>query len=208
MQRQPLPQDTSKQPDPAAQTSERERKRKVFKEMIALQESFLLRAGYRLCQGNRDHAEDLVQETLLRGYEAFLAGRFQENTNSRAWFMRILTNVYLSEYRRRKWVSDVDVDSIGANGGYVPEAMCALPQDRPDTALLGGTLSEPLEKALYALTQELRVCVIMVDIEDFSYAEVANMLNIPIGTVRSRLSRARLQLHALLQDFAKEIGRV
>lgn len=190
-----------------AHRGERERKRKVYKEMIALQESFLLRAGYRLCQGNRDHAEDLVQETFLRGYEAFLEGRFQENTNARAWFMRILTNIFLSEYRKRKWVSDVEVDKIGSDGGYVPESMCALSQDRPDTALLASTLSEPLEKALYALSTELRTCVIMVDIEDFTYAEVASMLNIPIGTVRSRLSRARIQLHTLLQDFAKEIGR-
>lgn len=152
-----------------------------------------------------DYAQDLVQETLVKGYEAYLAGRFHEGTNARAWLLRILTNLYINHYRReQKWSAGIDVDTLMARGDAGPEVLRAAASQRPEAALLEKTLDEPLERALASLPEELRLCVILVDIEEMEYVETAAFLNIPIGTVRSRLSRARILLHTLLHDYVHE----
>ena len=185
-----------------------ESRRSAYAELIAAQEVYLLRAALRLCHGHRENAQDLTQETLTRGYEAFVAGRFAEGSNARAWFLRIQTNLYLNEKRRCKWASDMDLSEMARDGNAMPDALRAHPADRPDIALLGETLDEPLENALYSLTDDLRMCAILVDMEEFSYAEAAEILNIPVGTVRSRLWRARQLLHELLRDYAQERRRI
>jgi RNA polymerase sigma-70 factor (ECF subfamily) len=184
-----------------------ERRRAAYDALIRENEAALLRASWRLCKGRQEAAQDLVQETLVRGYEAFLEGRFREGSNARAWFLRILTNLFLNDYRRQKWVADVDVDRLAAEGAPGMAAMQAAPEDQPDAALMAATLDEALERALAVLSTELRVCVVLVDIEGCAYTEAAAILDIPIGTVRSRLSRARIQLHALLYDYAAERRR-
>lgn len=180
------------------------RRRVAYTELVAKVEASLLRTARRLCNGNEDQAQDLVQETLVRGYQAYIAGRFQEGTNARAWLFKILTNSFLSEYRRRRWDAGVDIDTLTAEGEVGPEALQAASADCPEIALLTGTLDEPLERALAALSEELRACVVLVDIEEMEYAEAATTLEIPIGTVRSRLSRARRQMHTFLSHYARE----
>ena len=175
-----------------------ERRRERYVRLMEAQEAALLRFAMRLCRNHRDDAQDLVQETLVRGYEAYQAGRFAEGSNERAWLMRILMNVFLNENRRRKWSAETDLDSLIQKGIVSLEALHAAPADRPDTAILMRTLDEPLENALDTLTEDLRVCTLLVDVEELTYAEAAAVLNIPIGTVRSRLWRARNLLHAYL----------
>jgi RNA polymerase sigma-70 factor (ECF subfamily) len=193
----------------ARRAAEIEARRAAYAELIRQHEATLLRAAWRLCNGREDVAQDLVQEALVRGYEAFLEGRFREGSNARAWLMRILTNGFLNDYRRRRrWMAEMDVDRLAAEGAPGMEAAQAAPSQRPEAALMASTLEEPLERALCALSEELRVCVVLVDIEDFTYAETAEVLHIPVGTVRSRLSRARQQLYALLYDYARERRRV
>ena len=188
----------------AACPVETERRRKAYTELIAAQETYLLRAALRLCRGHRENAQDLTQETLIRGYEAFIEGRFAEGSNARAWFMRILTNLYLNETRRDKWNAEIDIEKLLTEQTASRENLQAAAADRPDAALLGRALDEPLEKALNALTEELRLCATLVDMEEFTYAEAAVILDIPVGTVRSRLWRARHLLHELLRDYAQE----
>ncbi len=186
---------------PAAQ------RRTVFAQIARQFEPDLMRLAKRLCLGNHDWAEDLVQETLVRAYQAYIAGRFDDNANPRPWLLRILTNIFINEHnRRRKWDSPTDFDTLTSQGKAGPAATHAAAQDIPGVRLLAQMLDEELEMALMQLSEPLRVCIILVDIEELDYAEAATALGIPIGTVRSRLSRARMQLQDILADYARRKG--
>ncbi len=166
-------------------------------------------AALRLCRGDHDWAQDLMQETLVRAYLAYLTGRFREGTNAWPWLLRILTNLFINEYhRRRRYESGPDLDRLTSSGEAGPVQTHAAPADVPGVALLAGTLDEELERALAMLPEALRLCVLMVDVEGLEYAEAALALNVPIGTVRSRLARGRMKLHDLLQGFARRRGLI
>jgi RNA polymerase sigma-70 factor (ECF subfamily) len=183
-------------------------------------EADLLRTARRLCgpaHGGEDRAHDLVQDALLRAYEAFLDGQYADppveaalteaqRRRERAWLLRTLTNGFINEYRRRrKWEAGVTVDEVTAGGRLAPQPdLRAASRDTPGEALLAKALDEPLERALLSLSEGLRLCVVLVEIEGLDYAEAAMVLGIPLGTVRSRLSRARLQLQALLDKYGRE----
>jgi len=176
----------------------------AFVSLIRQNEPSLLRASRRLCQGQEDQSQDLVQETLLRAYEAFLDGRYQEGSNGSAWLLRILTNLAINDYHhRRKFASRVDLETLTSAGEAGPVQTHAAAADVPGVSLLADTLDEELEQALACLSERLRRCVILVDIEGLEYVEAATALQVPIGTVRSRLSRARLQLCALLHQYGQ-----
>ncbi|GAB4458824.1 MAG: sigma-70 family RNA polymerase sigma factor [Armatimonadaceae bacterium] len=181
--------------------SERER----FGEIARNSENALLRVALRLCKGGQDCAQELVQDALVKGYEAFRSGKFREGYSPQAWLTRILTNGFINDYRRKsKWDAGVDVETLTAGGEVGPPQTHAATADRPDAALLELTLDEPLERALNALPDGLRVVVLLVDVEEMSYAEAAETLKIPLGTVRSRLARARYALQEMLQEYARE----
>jgi len=183
--------------------------RAVFVGLLRRHEQDLRRAARRLCLGDEDRAQDLAQDALLRAYDACLCGRFQEGTNTRAWFLRILTNLFINEYHhRRRWRDCLDLDALTSGGEAGPLQAQAAPADVPGVALLAGTLDEELEQALTLLPEVLRRCVVLVDLEGREYAEAARMLGVPVGTVRSRLSRARGQLCTLLRAYAWDRGLV
>lgn len=185
--------------------------RTAYTQIIRETEGVLLRAARRMCLSSfgEDAAQDLVQDALVQGYEAFVDGRFAAGSNSRAWLLRILTNRFINTYRRdKRWNSGVDLDTLTADGSVVPEGLRVHPNDQPETALLLKTLDEPLERALASLSDEMRICVILVDIEGTDYAQTAEILGVPIGTVRSRLSRARAALHTMLFDYARQQRKV
>lgn len=182
-----------------------EQRRAAFGALVEQHEADLLRVARRLCQGKDDQAQDLVQDALVRAYQAYRAGQFAAGHNVRAWFVRILTNHFINEYRRdKRWNAGVNVDTLTAGGETGPPATHAVPADTPGARLIAQTLDEPLEQALAGLPDAMRLCVVLVDVEGWEYAEAAQMLNIPIGTVRSRLARARLQLQDLLADYARD----
>ena len=188
--------------EPDVQTALR---RAVFTRVILPHEDDLARSARRLCGGDEERAQDLVQDALVRAYRACLSGRFRENVNPRAWLLRIMTNLYINDYhRRRRWEAKTDMDSPVVCKRMVEASRWAAPADMPGVALLAGTLNEDLEQALRLLPEILRRCVILVDLEGHEYAEAARILGIPIGTIRSRLSRARLQLFGLLHGYARE----
>jgi len=167
-----------------------------------------MRVAQRLCRGDTDRAQDLVQDSLVRAYQAYLDGKLRWTSGVRAWLIRILTNVFLNDCQRRKGKdSGIDLDTLISEDQAPIESLRAPPTDRPEGALMLKTLDEPLEKALNSLSDEFRTCVVLVDVEGLEYAEAAGALGIPIGTVRSRLARARLQLHALLYDYARDLRR-
>jgi RNA polymerase sigma-70 factor (ECF subfamily) len=179
--------------------------RERFAEIARRSEAALMRAALRLCRGGHDCAQELVQEALVRGYEAFRKGMFREGYSPQAWLTRILTNYFINAYRRAaKWDAGVDVDTLTAGGEVGPPATHARQAEVPDAVLLDGTFDEQLERALNTLPEALRIVVLLVDVEEMSYAEAAEALRIPVGTVRSRLSRARYMLQDLLKEYAKE----
>jgi RNA polymerase sigma-70 factor, ECF subfamily len=158
---------------------------------------------------NRADAEDLVQETYLKAYRAF--DTFSEGTNLRAWLYRILTNTYINSYRaaqRRPETTDVeDVEDLylykrlAGSGGSEP----ALSAE--DEALERFT-DDDVKAALEALPETFRMAVLLADVEGFSYKEIAEITDVPIGTVMSRIHRGRRALQKALHDVAAARGLV
>jgi RNA polymerase sigma-70 factor (ECF subfamily) len=187
------------------------RAREQFSQIARACEAALLRAALRFCKGGHDCAQDLVQETLVRGYDAFRLGKYrevynpQENQNPQAWLLRILTNKFFNDYRRSaRWEAGITVDTLTSGGAAGPESTRVQPVDQPEGALLEEILDERLVEALNRLPEALRLAVILVDVQGQSYVEAAEALGVPVGTVRSRLSRSRHLLHESLKEFASE----
>lgn len=176
----------------------------AFRDLLKRHEPDLRRAARRLCFGDEDRAQDLAQDTLVRAYEACLNGRFREGGDGRAWLLRILTNLSINEHHRRKRRASVDLGLLTSEGEAGPVETHARAGDVPGVSLMAGTLEEELERALAALPDGLRRCVVLVDLEGLEYGEAARALGVPVGTVRSRLSRARFSLHGLLVDYAQD----
>ncbi|WP_394794147.1 RNA polymerase sigma factor [Armatimonas sp.] len=155
----------------------------------------LLRLARRLTRGNEDPAQDLVQDALIRAFEAYLRCDYDDRGNLRAYLMRILTNRFLSQKRRDRWDAGVALGDIPPPQSESVEAF-----------IVSQTLDEPLERALATLPDGLRAAILLVDIEGLEYSEAALALGIPLGTVRSRLFRARQILHQALLPCALAQG--
>jgi len=173
--------------------------RKAFGKLLQQNKQPLLWASRRLCRGQEEKAEDLVQETLVRAYEAFLKGRYQEEANGNAWLLRILTNIAINDYHRRKLELRINLELLTSVGEVLSVRRQAT--DIPGVNLLAATLDEEL--ALATLPEKARRCVTLVDLEGLEYDEAASLLGIPVGTVRSRLFRARRQLCSQLQTYGR-----
>jgi len=144
----------------------------------------LFGAAYRMT-GNAHDAEDLVQETFLRAYRAI--DRFQAGTNARAWLLTILQRVRTDAFRRRqRRPQTVELTDEGPHVAVPP----------PQNALASGY--EDLERALAALPESFRTAVVLRDLQDLSYAEIAETLGVPAGTVMSRIHRGRVLLREAL----------
>jgi RNA polymerase sigma-70 factor, ECF subfamily len=155
---------------------------------------------------NPADAEDLVQETFLRAYRGF-AG-FQEGTNLKAWLYRILTNTFINSYRKKqrepKTVPDDNVEDW-----YLYDRLAAQSSEASaETTVLETMPDEDVKAALDALPEAFRMAVLLADVEGFSYKEIAGILDIPIGTVMSRLHRGRRALEKALWQRTRERGLV
>jgi RNA polymerase sigma-70 factor (ECF subfamily) len=153
---------------------------------------------------NRTRAEDLLQETFLRAWRSFHT--FKLGTNVRAWLYRILMNAYIDGYRKSEREPEV-VDQEDVDEFYlyskVHESEDFRRAGNPEEALLNSLMDADVKGALDSLSEAFRNVVILADIEGFSYKEIAEILNIPIGTVMSRLHRGRRQLQVKLWDYAR-----
>ena len=154
---------------------------------------------------NPQDAEDLVQETYLKAYKYY--DKFTEGTNFKAWLFRILKNTFINSYRKRQQeppqsafdeIED-SFESQVSSDGSIPN---------PEEDALENVLDEDVQRALDALPDEYRMVVILADLEDFSYQEIAEILEIPVGTVMSRLYRARRRLEAEMLRYAQEHGYI
>jgi RNA polymerase sigma-70 factor (ECF subfamily) len=166
----------------------------------------LYAAALRMTRHEKD-AEDLVQDALLRAYRFF--DTFEAGTNCKAWLFRILTNVFCNRYREREREHEI-MNEAEASSANVERFLAGAGADSADaeSALLGHMVSGDVEKALATIPSDFRMAVILADLEDFSYKEIAEIMDTPIGTVMSRLHRGRKALEKALWETAKERGFV
>lgn len=178
------------------------KKQKDFDEEIIPHMDALRNFALRLTTDTND-AEDLVQDTIVKAYRFF--GSYERGTNAKAWMFRILKNSFINNYRKTaKRPSEVDYDEIAS---YY-ESVRAERTDTSDleSLLFREMMDDQLSRALRVLPEDFRTVVILCDIEDNTYEEIANMLDVPIGTIRSRLHRGRNLLKAELQEYACQRG--
>lgn len=158
------------------------------------------KAAYRLARREED-ARDLTQETMLRAYRTFDA--FRPGTNARAWLLTILYSVFVNRYHQvRRAPTQVSIEALEAQHG---EWLAAAPAEWPDP-WRGAWGAPEVEAAVAQLPDAFRDTVWLVDVEELTYDEAARVLGCAVGTVRSRLARARRILAAALHDYARSRG--
>jgi len=148
-------------------------------------------------------AEDLVQDTVVKAYRFFSS--YERGTNAKAWLFRILKNSYINNYRKKsKRPNEVDYDEVST----FYETIRADQTDTSDLEerMYRDMLDDTVTKALEDLPEDFRSVVLLCDVEGFTYEEIANMLDVPIGTIRSRLHRGRNLLRAALENYARNRG--
>jgi RNA polymerase sigma-70 factor, ECF subfamily len=166
----------------------------------------LYSAALRMTRNQAD-AEDLVQEAYLRGFRSFHT--FQEGTNLRAWLFRILTNAYINKYRAKQRrptetdLADVEDLYLYRRLGSMETAAASMSAEEQ---FLDMFTDDEVKTALEELPENFRLPVLLADVEGFAYKEIAEMLDIPIGTVMSRLHRGRKAMQRALYDYAEARG--
>jgi RNA polymerase sigma-70 factor, ECF subfamily len=164
----------------------------------------LYNTAYRLT-GNSQDAEDLVQETFFKAYKYY--DKFQEGTNLKAWLFKILKNTFINNYRKKKLEPrSVEFGEIEDSFERIVRQDPAQRQFDPEERYLAGVMDEGVKKALDSLPHDYKMVVILADLEDFSYKEIADILDCPVGTVMSRLYRGRKLLERALLKYARSHG--
>ena len=160
---------------------------------------------------NSDDAEDLVAETVAKAWAKL--GKLSDPQSFDAWIQRILTNTFVSEWRHRRASPEVAMEPEPEDGGDEPFSLYEklhqpflLWWTTPEEEVIAKLLREDMDRALGALPDTFRIAIVLVDVEGYSYREAAELLGVPIGTVRSRLARARAQLQRALWQHGKDAG--
>ena len=169
--------------------------------------SSLYSAALRMTRNPAD-AQDLVQETYLKAYRGY--GGFQAGTNLKAWLYRILTNTYINTYRaKRRQPEQTELDDVEEL--YLYRRMGArdgMGGRSAEEEALASITDEEVKAALESLPENFRMAVLLADVEGFSYKEIAEIMDVPVGTVMSRLHRGRRALQKALHDFGVARGLV
>ena len=161
---------------------------------------------------NRARAEDLVSEAILKAFKAF--AQYERGTYFKAWVFRILKNTFISDYRRQKNYKEVSAPGGDDDFSFFDWANQQAGQDKEtyrsiseiDQEEFTENFEDEVAHALESLSDDFREVIFLCDVQEFSYQEISEILELPIGTVRSRLNRARSQLQKKLADYAKEKG--
>lgn len=164
----------------------------------------LYNTAYRMT-GNSQDAEDLVQETYFKAYKYY--DKFEEGTNLKAWLFKILKNTFINNYRKKK------LEPRSVEFSEIEESFERIvrhdPDDQrldPEAQYLSGVMDDGVKRALDSLPHDYRMVVVLADLEDFSYKEIAEILDCPVGTVMSRLYRGRKLLEKALLKYARSHG--
>jgi len=168
----------------------------LFDEMATQHLDSLYRTALRLT-GRPQDAEDLVQETYLRAWRSLHT--YRPGTNPKAWLFRILHNAHIDRFR----ASSRTVPTVDELEGQDPAFVV---HETPETLVMSGLMDAEVRQALTEIPEVFRACLVLADLEGFSYQEIADILSIPRGTVMSRLFRGRRAMRRLLTRYGKERG--
>jgi RNA polymerase sigma factor (sigma-70 family) len=175
---------------------------RIFEEEFLPQIDALYTFAYHLTY-NEEDANDLVQETYLKAYR-FVAS-YNEGTNAKAWLFRILKNAFINQYRKKsKQPTQVDYEEIINYHDEEDTSYSSFLDLREE--MFQDMMGDEVTTAINALPVDFRVVILLCDIEGFTYEEIAKIIDIPIGTVRSRLHRARNMLKEQLRTYAQSLG--
>jgi RNA polymerase sigma-70 factor (ECF subfamily) len=175
---------------------------KIFETEFLPQAEALLTFAYHLTYNDTD-AEDLVQETLTKAYRAI--DKYNEGTNAKAWLFKILKNTFINEYRRKtRQPTQVDLTDINSVRDEENSPFQSYQDLREE--MFQHMMGDEVTNAINSLPVDFRVVILLCDIEGFTYEEIAKILDIPIGTVRSRLHRSRNLLKEKLHSYAANLG--
>lgn len=183
--------------------SKQQRDTRFEKEML-IYAAALYNFAFRLTL-DEDDANDLVQDTFLKAYRFY--DSYQPDTNAKAWLYRILKNTFINEYRRKS-KAPVKVDYQEVESFYNSDDIDEQITNDLRTESVQDLIGDEVANALNRLDVDFRTAIILCDLEGFTYEEMAKILDIPIGTVRSRLHRARNLLKENLYEYAKSMGYV
>lgn len=169
----------------------------------------LFGAAMRMTKSRRD-AEDLVQDTLMKAFQHF--HKYKEGTNCKAWMFKILTNTFINRYRKKQrdrvfLIDDTNSRPLAERIAVVPTSELETRKETPEENI-ARLFGDEVGDALRNVPVDFRMAVLLTDVYDFSYKEVAEILEVPIGTVMSRLYRGRRLLRAQLAEYALETGAV
>ncbi len=176
-------------------------KRREFEDEALIHLDTLYNVALRLT-GNASDAEDLVQDTIIKAFRAW--DKYEPGTNCRAWLVTILRNTFINQFRREaKRPTPVQYDSVEDISVF------ETVQDRdPAGTFFRFIVDDEVKRAIQDLPEEFRVPVVLSDVEGMGYAEIAEILDVPVGTVKSRLFRGRRRLQQRLYDYALEMGYI
>ena len=174
-----------------------------FEEEALIHLDALYSTALRLTHDPRD-AEDLVQDAVLQAYRSF--DQYQQGTRCKAWLYKILTNTFINKYRRRVLETEVATGMVqSGESGILSSSQFHQAHDVEDK-LHFQLMSDSIARALSALPEEYRLAVLLSDVEEFSYREIADIMECPVGTVMSRLHRGRRLLQSALREHAIRSG--
>lgn len=174
--------------------------RRRFEDLALPHMDSLYNTALRMTRNDAD-AQDLVQETYIKAFRAFHA--FEQEGSCKAWLFKILTNTFINKYRKEKrepkWV---EFEKVAPYHPSVREGRS------PESLVIDELLSDDVEEALRKVPEEFRMAVWLSDMEKLSYQEISQILDCPIGTVRSRISRGRSLLREMLYEYARKMGYI
>ncbi|MDX1939924.1 MAG: sigma-70 family RNA polymerase sigma factor [Saprospiraceae bacterium] len=185
------------------QDNQTKRYERVFEEEFLPQIDALYTFAYHLTY-NEEDANDLVQETYMKAFR--FIDKYKEGTNAKAWLFKILKNAFINQYRRRtKQPTQVDYEDITSYQEGDEDSNISGYADLREE-MFQTMMGDEVTNAINALPVDFRVVILLCDIEGFTYEEISKILDIPIGTVRSRLHRARNMLKDKLREYAQSLG--
>ncbi|MFN0276035.1 MAG: sigma-70 family RNA polymerase sigma factor [Chitinophagales bacterium] len=177
-------------------------KDRIFEKEFLPHADALYNFAYHLVYDEED-ANDLVQETFLKAYR--FIDSYQQGTNAKAWLFKILKNAFINDYRKKvKQPTKVDYDKLFDYKETEEESYVEYVDLRQE--VFQGLIGDEVTRAINELPVDFKTVILLCDVEDFSYEEIAKIVDIPIGTVRSRLHRARNILKDKLRNYAFEQG--
>lgn len=180
-------------------------RRKHFEQEALPHMDALYRTALRMTRNSGD-AEDLVQETYVKAWRFW--DKFEPGSNCRAWLFKIMTNIFINDYRSKsRSPMAVNVDDLDDNYLY-GQLSTLVPGNNPEQALMAKIFDEDVKKAIEELPEDFRLVVVLSFLEGFSYQEIAEIADLQLGTVKSRLHRGRKLLQAQLLDYAIRNGFV